>query len=69
MDSLGHQHHAKKLSAVMMAWGIRAMGFTSISHFRSANFESTNTLSKYESKATLPTYVGNPKMWVRFFSG
>ena len=23
---------------------IRAMGFTSISHFKSANFESTNTL-------------------------
>ena len=30
------------------------MGFTSISHFKNVNFESANTLSKCESKATLP---------------
>ena len=32
-------------------------GFTSFSYFKSTNFESANTLSKYESKATLPIQV------------
>ena len=32
------------------------MGFTSILHFKSGNYESANTLSKCESKATLPYF-------------
>ena len=53
-DSVVNQHHANLDPAVLVAWGIRAMGFTSISHVKSSNFESANTLSKCESKATLP---------------
>ena len=41
-------------SAGRVAWGIHATGFTSILHFKSVNFESANTLSKCEIKATLP---------------
>ena len=32
--------------AVLVAQGIHATGFTSFSHFKSANFESANTLAK-----------------------
>ena len=32
------------------------MGFTSFLHFKSANFESANTLSMCECKATLPLF-------------
>ena len=44
--------------AVLVVQGIRATGFTSFSHFKSANFESANTFSKYDSKATLPILFG-----------
>ena len=47
-------HCAISICVVLVAQGNRATGFTSFSHLKSANFESANTLSKYESKATLP---------------
>ena len=53
-DSPGHQHCAISICVVLVAKGIRATRFTSFSHFKSTNFESANTLSKCESKATLP---------------
>ena len=54
MDSPGHQHCAISICTMLVAQGICAMGFTSFSHFKIANFKSADTLSKCESKATLP---------------
>ena len=59
MDSSGHQHCVISICPLLVAQGNCATGFTTFSHFKRASFESANTLSKCESKATLPFYYLN----------
>ena len=47
MDSPGHQHCAISICAVLVAQGIHAMGFSSFSHFKSANFQIAKVTQRY----------------------